>query len=329
MESKVFIKINKAEYLKTTLITISELLAEGTINFDSDDQEEACASFKAIDSTRNTLVVFKISKKEIEKSGGIYMCSKPFSVGINVTEIVRHIKRIESKNTLSFRIGSGTPDFITIKSESNGGFITALYNIKLLDLDEYKIDINGDEYKHMVSIRSQEFHNICNKLQPIGSPLINIKLRGNSIEFSSIGDLSTGTIILKETSKESENQGEIYSNDFQAKLLSSYAKAHKISQTVLLMMAQDFLLKLLFTIEGVGVLIFYSSPYIKEPKKTISNEPSEINLNFANEETNSETPPPKQVVETFKRKKEKNKNSQELKKPKFTYKKQFNKDNEL
>merc|ERR1711865_1333984 len=153
---------------------------------------------------------------------------------------------------------AGNNDIITMRAEDDGDSINFMFEtesqdrisdfeVKLMDIDSEHLGIPGQDYKVMVQMPAAEFQRICRDLSVLGETC-TIKAEKGSVKFSVKGDLGTGNITRRTSTKgedEKEEEKTIVKADepieltFALRYLTMFTKATPLSGTVILKLSPD------------------------------------------------------------------------------------------
>jgi len=177
---------------------------------------------------------------------------------------------------------AGNSDIITMKAEDDGDSINFMFEtpsqdrisdfeMKLMDIDSEHLGIPGQDYKVCIQMPAAEFQRICRDMQVLGETCA-IKAEKGGVKFSVSGDMGTGNIICRPTSKDDAKDEEKTVIDveepleltFALRYLNLFTKATPLSSTVTLKMSPEVPLVVEYPIGDAGYVRYYLAPKIDD-----------------------------------------------------------------
>ena len=192
-----------------------------------------------------------------------YYCEKKhLEIGINTNNFYKIIKTANN-DTISFYIERENSSAICIKLENSEKNKLVEFEVQLLDVPYFKLNIPGAEFPSIIVLPSVEFQKICRDMNSLGSETkMEIQSVGQQIIFGYEGDFSKQRIVLGQSdntifNRESE---EIVQGKFNLKFLLLFTKATNLCNTVQVYLKNDFPLILEYSVGSLGRLRFILSP---------------------------------------------------------------------
>jgi len=182
-------RIEEGNVLKKILDAIKDLVSDA--NFECTQQG---LQLQAMDSSHVALVCLDLKAEGFE----YFRCDKKRELGISLKNMSQILKC------------AGNDDQITMKAEDEGDYVEFLcesksndrssnFELKLMDIDSENLGIPDTTYDAIVKMPAVEFQRIVRDLGSVGDTL-TIKVTKEAVEFSTKGDIGTGTITVKTTS---------------------------------------------------------------------------------------------------------------------------------
>jgi len=260
MTHSLEIKTVQATAIKILIEALKELLTETTIEFDDSGMK-----IIAMDTSHVVLVHLKLEACKFE----YYHCTNSISIGVNMLNMHKLIKTINSNDTLTFFMDQDDVNHLGIKIENGEKNTKTTYKLNLYDLDNETINIDPAEFNSVITLPSVDFQKICRDMHNIAE-YVEIKNINNQLVFSCKGEFCQQETIITESETRgntitSKNSNEIVQGVFSLKFLSIFCKATNLTNTVELYLKNDYPFIVKYSVASLGELKMAVAPSINTP----------------------------------------------------------------
>ena len=249
------IHTDKPQSIRCLLEALKDLLDECNIHLDKEG-----LFIKAIEGSRVALVHVRLGQENFDK----YYIYRETEIGINIGGLHKLLKNVDSNDILKLFVRKDNQDVlgVTIENAEKNSVITFEYN--LLDIPDDPIDIPHVEFDSIITMPSSDLHNYFRLMQNIGTE-VDIKSAGDELHFQCKGNLmkmnarlgSNGTDV-DVNSAESEN--EVFQGRYMLKFLLLFTKAYNLSNTVEMLLMNDYPMILKYEVAGLGEIKYGLAP---------------------------------------------------------------------
>lgn len=239
----------QASAFKSTFEVLKDILNDVNIYFKPDGMYVV-----TLDTARTSLVDMFLSADNFEE----YHCEQEEIIaGINISNTFKLLKTITNNDVLTIKINSKEYMNIEITSESKKTSTT--FQLKLLDINESRIEVPEIEMSTLTTLPSTDFQRLCRDMSNIGTD-IEIKRVGKEIRFSCQGDFANQETLI-ETPDESPEIAGLYS----LKYLNIFTKATSMCASVqIIQETGNRFLILKYNVANLGELKFYLATKVSE-----------------------------------------------------------------
>jgi len=254
-------RLVQGSILKKIIEALKDLV--GDANFDCSSTGIA---LQAMDSSHVALVSLHLNCEGFEH----FRCDRRLSLGINLNSMSKILKIAGNEDTIVLK-AEDQADVVNFIFENAAADKLSNFELKLQDIDAEHLGIPDKAYSAIVKMPSAEFQRICRDLTIIGDS-VNITASKEGVKFSVAGDIGGGSINLKQTASESDDNAvvihlvEEVSLTFALRYLNFFTKATSLSGSMVLQLHPDMPLLVSYTIENLGVIRFYLAPKVDEGK---------------------------------------------------------------
>lgn len=212
------IRTVQAGAIKTLVEALKDLLTDTRIDFDITGMK-----IVAMDNAHIVLVHLKLDANRFEH----FYCSQKFSIGVNMLNLHKLVKTINSNDVLMMFVDRDDPNHLGIKIENSEKKSYTTYRLDLLDLDNQRI--NGDplEFPSIITMPSSDFQKICRDMNNIAE-FVEIKNFSNKLVFSCRGEFCSQETVLSD-----ENPQQIQNNPDSDATESQSSSASKKKKTII------------------------------------------------------------------------------------------------
>jgi proliferating cell nuclear antigen len=237
------LKTIQANSFKSIFEVLKDILNDVNIYFNHDD-----ISIRTLDTARAALVDLKLDAENFEE----YKCKNECVAGINITNSFKLLKPITNNDTLSI---SYNPEYLSFKIENELKKLKTQFSLKLLEIDEDKIQIPEIETKVTTVMNSSEFQRICRDMTNISNE-ITITRENDQIIFECEGDFANQRTCIE--CVDNENFTGKLSGTYSLKYINLFTKSTGLCSSVQIMMEEDMrFLILKYNVANLGELKFY------------------------------------------------------------------------
>ena len=255
----------QVQAFKGTLEAIKDLLNECNIHFDSTGMK-----IKAIDGKHVALVHVRYIEDKFDK----YYCERDLSIGLNIANTLKVLKNVGQNDTLQLYVKRDNFDQAVIRIQNAEKGAVHEFSIKLMDLDDNDIDIPDTEFTSIITMPSNDLHTLCKQYKEF-SDKIDIKSVQDKVIFSFEGDETNGRSFMHNNENgliiqkcgdpdEDDEEDEIVQAKFLLKYLVLFSKAYNLSNTVEILLKNDFPMVLKYSIADLGTLKFCLAPLVED-----------------------------------------------------------------
>ena len=142
------IKTVQSQAFKTLIEALKELLTDTCLEID-----ENGLKIVSMDTSHCVLAHLKLDASKFE----YYHCESKITIGINMLNLYKLIKTINSTDTLTLFIEKDDINHLGIRIENADKNSKTTYRLNLLDLDNQKITIDDAEFNTVINLPSSDF----------------------------------------------------------------------------------------------------------------------------------------------------------------------------
>jgi len=207
-----------------------------------------------LDTARTSLIDMHLAADNFEE----YECEQEEIIaGINISNTFKLLKTITNNDVL--KISIETKEYMNIEIISEAKKTNSKFQLKLLDINESRIEVPDVEMTTITTIPSADFQRLCRDMSNIGTD-IEIKRSGKNIHLKCDGDFANQETII-ECPDESPTIGGLYS----LKYLNIFTKATSMCASVQIIqeIGNRFLI-LKYNVANLGDLKFYLATKVSE-----------------------------------------------------------------
>jgi len=254
-------RLVEGSILKKLVDAMKDLVTDANI-----DVSTSGLAMQAMDSSHVSLCAVLLRADGFDH----FRADRTITLGLNFTSLAKILKC------------AGNNDIITMKAEDDADTLDLMFetesqdrisdfNMKLMDIDSEHLGIPGQDYKVMIKMPAAEFQRICRDMSVLGETC-TIKAEKGSVKFSVSGDLGTGNITRKTSTKDDEKDEDKTVIDieepleltFALRYLNLFTKATPLSNSVTLKMSPDVPLVVEYAIGDAGYIRYYLAPKISD-----------------------------------------------------------------
>lgn len=208
------------------------------------------------DISKTMFIHMKLDASKFKK----YYVKHKKVVGIKMHLFYDRIRNMTDNDTLTLFLDESENDEERLGIEIANGDVNKVSRcyLKLMDIDEVKIDFPPVSFNSIITMRSDEFQRICRDMLNI-SDVIEIKNIGKQLLFKCDNDMTEQTVIMGEVDsglcfQKINSDNEIIQGYYDLKTLTLFTKCTAISNTLEIYFKNDFPLIIQFKIGSFGIL---------------------------------------------------------------------------
>jgi len=238
----------QASAIKSTFEVLKDILNDVNIYFKPDGMY-----IITLDTARVALVDVFLAAENFDE----YECDQEILAGINISNTFKLLKTITNNDVLTMSVNSKEYMNITIKSEAKK--TTTDFQLKLLDINENRIEVPVIDMTTVTTMQSADFQRMCRDMSNIGTN-IEIIRHANLLTMRCSGDFAN-----QETSIECVDESPHVSGTYSLRYMNTFTKATSMCSTVQLMQeANSKFLILKYNVADLGELKFYLASKVSE-----------------------------------------------------------------
>ena len=207
-----------------------------------------------LDTARTSLIDIFLAADNFEE----YVCTQEEIIaGINISNTFKLLKTITNNDVLKIEINSKEHMDIEISSEAKK--TNTKFQLKLLDINESRIEVPEIEMTTITTLPSVDFQRLCRDMSNIGTD-IEIKRTEKAIQFRCEGDFAN-----QETSIECLDESPTITGVYSLKYLNIFTKATSMCASVqIIQETGNRFLILKYNVANLGELKFYLATKVSE-----------------------------------------------------------------
>ena len=239
----------QAAAFKSTFEVLKDILNDVNIYFRPDGMY-----IVTLDTARTSLVDIYLAADNFEE----YHCEQEEIIaGINISNTFKLLKTITNNDVLQIEINSKEHMNIEISSEAKK--TNTKFQLKLLDINESRIEVPDVEMTTVTTLPSADFQRLCRDMSNIGTD-IEIRRVGKEIKLKCEGDFAS-----QETSIECPEESPEISGLYSLRYMNIFTKATSMcaSMQVIQETGNRFLI-LKYNVANLGELKFYLATKVSE-----------------------------------------------------------------
>tara|TARA_B110000305_G_scaffold78945_1_gene88826 strand:+ start:463 stop:1209 length:747 start_codon:yes stop_codon:yes gene_type:complete len=207
-----------------------------------------------LDTARTSLIDMFLASDNFEE----YQCEQEEIIaGINISNTFKLLKTITNNDVLQIEITSKEYMDITITSESKK--TSSKFQLKLLDINESRIEVPEVEMSTVTILPSSDFQRLCRDMYNLG-PEIGITRDGKQLKLRCDGDFAN-----QETCIECPEESPCITGLYSLKYLNIFTKATSMCASVqIIQETGNRFLILKYNVANLGELKFYLATKVSE-----------------------------------------------------------------
>ena len=239
----------QASAFKSTFEVLKDILNDVNIYFKPDGMY-----IVTLDTARTSLVDMYLAADNFEE----YHCEQEEIIaGINISNTFKLLKTITNNDVL--RIEIKTKEYMNIEIFSETKKTNTKFQLKLLDINESRIEVPDVEMTTLTTLPSADFQRLCRDMSNIGTD-IEIKRVDNVIQFKCEGDFAN-----QETAIDCPDVSPTIAGLYSLKYLNIFTKATSMCASVqIIQETGNRFLILKYNVANLGELKFYLATKVSE-----------------------------------------------------------------
>jgi len=239
----------QASAFKSTFEVLKDILNDVNVFFRPDGMY-----IVTLDTARTSLIDMHLAAENFEE----YECDQEEIIaGINISNTFKLLKTITNNDVL--RISINCKEYMNIEIISENKKTQSNFQLKLLDINESRIEVPDVEMTTITTLPSADFQRLCRDMSNIGTE-IEIQRCGKNIQLKCNGDFANQETII-ECPEESPTITGLYS----LKYMNIFTKATSMCASVQIIqeLGNRFLI-LKYNVANLGDLKFYLATKVSE-----------------------------------------------------------------
>ena len=239
----------QAAAFKSTFEVLKDILNDVNIYFRPDGMY-----IVTLDTARTSLVDIYLAADNFEE----YQCEQEEIIaGINISNTFKLLKTITNNDVLQIEINSKEHMNIEISSEAKK--TNTKFQLKLLDINESRIEVPDVEMTTVTTLPSADFQRLCRDMSNIGTG-IEIRRVGKEIKLKCEGDFAS-----QETSIECPEESPEITGLYSLKYMNIFTKATSMCASIqVIQETGNRFLILKYNVANLGELKFYLATKVSE-----------------------------------------------------------------
>ena len=239
----------QASAIKSTFEVLKDILNDVNIYF-----RPSGMYIVTLDTARTSLIDMFLAADNFEE----YKCEQDEIIaGINISNTFKLLKTITNTDVLTIEINSKEYMDIEITSESKK--TSTKFQLKLLDINESRIEIPDVKMTSNTILASSDFQRLCRDMSNIGSD-IEITRIGNQLRLRCEGDFAN-----QETCIECPEESQEIKGTYSLKYMNIFTKATSMCTSVQIMQEEgNRFLILKYNVANLGEVKFYLATKVNE-----------------------------------------------------------------
>lgn len=248
------IRTVQSSAFKILVEALKELLVDTCIEFD-----DTGLKVISMDNSHVVLVHLKLEASKFE----YYFCENKMSIGVNMLNLFKLVRTINSNDTLTLFIEKNDLNHIGIKIENGEKNQKTVYKLNLLDLNNPNITIDPAEFNSQINLPSVDFQKIIRDMNQLAE-YVEIKNINNQLILSCNGEFCSQETILMDNEGinciSNKKSDEIVQGVFSLKYLVLFTKCTNLCSTVELYLKNDYPLICLWRVASLGEIRLCLAP---------------------------------------------------------------------
>lgn len=255
MSNCIEIKTIQSSAFKILIEALKEILTDTCLEID-----ENGIKIVAMDTSHIVLVHLRLDASKFE----YYHCEKKMVIGVNMLNLHKLIKTINSNDTLSLYIDSTDLNHLGIRIENSDKNSKTIYKLNLLDLDSQSISIDPVEFNSVITLPATDFQKIIRDMNNL-SDFVEIRNINKQLIFSCKGDFCNQETVISDNDSSVQHitlksSNEIVQGFFHLRYMVMFTKCTNLCSTVELYMKNDYPLIVKYDVASLGDLKLCLAP---------------------------------------------------------------------
>ena len=239
----------QASAIKSTFEVLKDILNDVNIYF-----RPKGVYIVTLDTARTSLIDMLLSADNFEE----YACEQEEIIAcINISNTFKLLKTITNNDVLTMEINSR--EYMDIEIMSEAKKTSTKFQLKLLDINESRIEIPSVTMTSITTLPSADFQRLCRDMSNIGTD-IEITRVGKELRLRCEGDFEN-----QETSIECPDESPEIGGLYSLKYLNIFTKATSMCASVQIMQEEgNRFLIMKYNVANLGDLKFYLATKVSE-----------------------------------------------------------------
>lgn len=245
------VKTVQSTAFRVLVESLKEILTDVPIEFRRMEEDEGSESsgkkskggmrIMAMNSKKTVLIHLKLDAANFD----VFICKKPkITIGVNMLNLFKLIKTINNSDILTLFMDSEDMSRLGIQVENAEKKNKTIYKLKLMDLDNDKLEVPPTEFDAVISMPSTDFHKLCRDMHGI-TELIEIQCVDKKVILRGDGDIADQETKLGETInglsvKRTDDNNNIVQGKYELKHLVMFTKCTSLCTIINIYMKNDY-----------------------------------------------------------------------------------------
>ena len=250
------IKTVQGSAFKVLVEALKDLLIDCNIMCD-----ETGLKIIALDNSHSVLVHLKLEASKFES----YQCAKRMYIGVNMLKLFVLLKTINNNDALTMFVETTDPNHLGIRIENSVKKSHTTYKLNMLDIPVTNIDIPNPVCHTMITLPSIDFQRLIRDMNNLAEQ-VEIKTAESVLYFSCKGEFCSQETVMGETAaglnifRTEEKKDDIVQGVFPLKHLMLFTKCTNLSQTVELVIDNDYPIIVQYKVSSMGAIKLVLAP---------------------------------------------------------------------
>lgn len=245
----MFFKTVQASAFKTIFEVLKDVLNDVNIIFDKDGMK-----ILTLDTARAALIDLSLLSENFEE----YSCTEEVTAGVNMANMFKLLKTIGNNDTLEVRLDNN--EFMDIFIQNTDKKSKTSFKLKLLDINEDRIDIPKVDIEVITVMTSMDFQRICRDMGNLSND-VSISRSGTELKIACEGDFANQETVIECGDDSASNTHGKYS----LKYLNIFTKATSMCSNMrILQNTESNFLILSYNVANLGYLQFYLASKVSD-----------------------------------------------------------------
>ena len=244
----MYFKTIQASSFKTIFEVLKDVLNDVNVIFNRDG-----IRILTLDTARAALIDLTLAADNFEE----YSCDDEITAGVNMANMFKLLKTIGNNDTLEVRVDN--TEFMDILVRNSEKKSKTAFKLKLLDINDDRIDIPNVNIEVVTVMPSVDFQRICRDMGNLSND-VSISRSGKLLKISCEGDFANQDTVIECSDESVDTNGK-----YSLKYLNIFTKATSMCSNMrLLQNTENNFLILSYNVANLGQLQFYLASKVSD-----------------------------------------------------------------